>query len=251
MPFVAISRAVAEATLLEQSQRLMRTARIYDAIRRTTTGYVERSRIADALTRELRCPVFVCDRFTGAAYHPEGPHRRKPSLRRCAPHPGAHWPPAPARSSPRTAPRCSWERCRPTTGRRWPSSGGAMSHSMACCCSTLPPSSRSSCHIRTWPWNTAAGRAPNSPASSSTAAPISEAREGNCCRAGLDPAHAVFVCASCSDEPRLRDLDVALWRRRIPHVLVVRSGVAHAVAPRTGARWGHCRCPGADGQARC
>src|SRR6185503_4738600 len=73
MPFVAISRAVAEATLLEQSQRLMRTARIYEAIRRTTTGDVERSRIAAALTRELRCPVFVCDRLTGQAYHPGGP----------------------------------------------------------------------------------------------------------------------------------------------------------------------------------
>jgi purine catabolism regulator len=73
LPFVAISRAVAEATLLEQSQRLMRTARIYNAIRRTTTGDVERSRMADALTKELRCAVFVCDRLTGEAYHPGGP----------------------------------------------------------------------------------------------------------------------------------------------------------------------------------
>ena len=74
MPFVAISRAIAEATLLEQSQRLMRTARIYDALRRTTAGDVGRSRIADALTKELRCSVFVCDRVTGDAYHPGGPH---------------------------------------------------------------------------------------------------------------------------------------------------------------------------------
>ena len=74
MPFVAISRAIAEATLLEQSQRLMRTARIYDALRRTTAGDVARSRVADALTKELQCAVYVCDRVTGEAYHPDGPH---------------------------------------------------------------------------------------------------------------------------------------------------------------------------------
>jgi purine catabolism regulator len=48
MPFVAISRAIAEATLLEQSQRLMRTARIYDALRHTTGGDVARSSSATA-----------------------------------------------------------------------------------------------------------------------------------------------------------------------------------------------------------
>ncbi len=53
---------------------MMRTARIYDALRRTTAGDVARSRIADALTKELRCAVFVCDRVTGEAYHPGGPH---------------------------------------------------------------------------------------------------------------------------------------------------------------------------------
>ncbi len=74
LPFVAISRAVAEATLLEQSQRLIRTARIYDVLRRTTEAGGSHSTVADALSVELRAAVTVCDRETGAAFHPDGPH---------------------------------------------------------------------------------------------------------------------------------------------------------------------------------
>ena len=73
LPFVAISRAIAEATLIEQSGRLTRTARIYDAVHRTAREGGDRSRVSEAIGRELRCEVHVCDRATGRSFFPGGP----------------------------------------------------------------------------------------------------------------------------------------------------------------------------------
>ena len=70
MPFVAISRAVAEATLLEQSQRLIRTERIYRALQRVSAEAAGLKELTSALARELGCPVRVCDRLTGEDWYP-------------------------------------------------------------------------------------------------------------------------------------------------------------------------------------
>lgn len=70
MPFVAISRAVAEATLLEQSQRLIRTERIYGALQRVSAEAAGLKQFSTALTRELGCPIRVCDRATGEDWYP-------------------------------------------------------------------------------------------------------------------------------------------------------------------------------------
>jgi purine catabolism regulator len=235
MPFVAISRAVAEATLLEQSQRLMRTARIYDAIRRTTTGYVERSRIADALTRELRCPVFVCDRFTGAAYHPEGPTPPEAVAEAVRAASGGTLA-AGARSiitqdgtEVLVGEVPTYDRAALAVIRRGdvPLDGVLLQHAATVVALELSHTHLALEHSRR-SGAELAGQLVDGRADQRSA-------RRQLLSSGLDPAHAVFVCASCSDEPRLRDLDVALWRRRIPHVLVVRSGLAHAVAPRTGA----------------
>ena len=74
MPFVAISRAVAEATLLEQSQRLIRTERIYKALHGVSAEAAGLKRLTTALARELGCVVRICDRVSGDDWYPgQGP----------------------------------------------------------------------------------------------------------------------------------------------------------------------------------
>ncbi|PBC47372.1 PucR family transcriptional regulator [Rhodococcus sp. ACPA1] len=73
LPFVAISRAVAEATLLDQSQRLSRTVRMYDLIRRHTARGADPAELLTALARELECEIQVCDRATGEPWFPNSP----------------------------------------------------------------------------------------------------------------------------------------------------------------------------------
>ncbi|MGW1679165.1 PucR family transcriptional regulator [Saccharopolyspora sp. NPDC002376] len=70
LPFVAISRAVAEATLLEQSQRLIKTQRIYDAIRRTTSRGSGQTDFLDALKHELGCEVHLLHQESGEPWYP-------------------------------------------------------------------------------------------------------------------------------------------------------------------------------------
>ncbi|WP_312033680.1 MULTISPECIES: PucR family transcriptional regulator ligand-binding domain-containing protein [unclassified Rhodococcus (in: high G+C Gram-positive bacteria)] len=70
LPFVAISRSVAEATLVDQSHRLARTVRIYDLIRRHTARGAAPAALLSALARELGCEIQVCDRATGEPWFP-------------------------------------------------------------------------------------------------------------------------------------------------------------------------------------
>ncbi|MHC9295971.1 PucR family transcriptional regulator [Mycobacterium sp. LTG2003] len=71
LPFVAISRAVAEATLLDQSSRLTRTVRIYDLVRRHIARATTSAELFAALERELGCRLHVCDRHTGEPWFPQ------------------------------------------------------------------------------------------------------------------------------------------------------------------------------------
>ncbi|MGF6886421.1 purine catabolism regulator [Nocardia sp. GAS34] len=73
LPFVAISRAVAEATLVDQSQRLSRTVRMYDLIRRHTAHGADPATVLSALARELGCEIQVCERATGEPWFPDTP----------------------------------------------------------------------------------------------------------------------------------------------------------------------------------
>jgi len=49
--------------------------------------------------------------------------------------------------------------------------------------------------------------------------------------ARLEPGHCVLVNAACPDDTRLLELHVTLWRHAVPHVVMLRSGVAHALVP--------------------
>jgi len=68
MPFVSISRTVAEATLVEQSQRLIRTERIYRALQLVSADKEGLRVLTRALSRELDCPVMICDRRSGGLW---------------------------------------------------------------------------------------------------------------------------------------------------------------------------------------
>jgi purine catabolism regulator len=232
LPFVAISRAVAEATLLEQSQRLMRTARIYNAIRHTTTGDVDRSRIADALTRELRCPVFVCDRLTAEAYHPGGP--AAPDVVREAVRTASEGTLAAGARSIVTStgvevlvgevPTHDQAALAAIRQEDVPLDGVLLQHAATVVALELSHTHLTLEHTRRL------GAELTSQLIDGRADQRSARRQ--LVSAGLDPAQSVFVSVACGDESRLRDLHVALWRHRIPNMTVVRSGVGHVVVPR-------------------
>ncbi|MBT9257210.1 PucR family transcriptional regulator ligand-binding domain-containing protein [Phycicoccus sp. MAQZ13P-2] len=232
MPFVAISRAVAEATLLEQSQRLMRTARIYDVIRRTTTGGGDRSRVAQLIGQELRCPVFICDRLTGRSYHPSS----------------ASPPPAVSEA----VRRASAEGVITAGGRSFTSSDGAdvlvlevPTHEQALLvvvreggaaldaillqhAATVAALELSHLHL---------ALEHERRAGAELMAQLLEGRIQE--RAALDQLRvfnleareSVAVSATAADIDQLRDLHVALWRMGIPHVVALRGDIAHGLIP--------------------
>lgn len=232
MPFVAISRAVAEATLLEQSQRLMRTARIYDVIRRTTTGGGDRSAVAQLIGQELRCPVFICDRLTGRSYHP-----------------GSAGPPPSITEAVR---RASTEGVVTAGGRSFTAADGAEvfvlevpTHEQALLvvvregeaaldaillqhAATVAALELSHLHL---------ALEHERRAGAELMAQLLEGRMDE--RAALEQLQAVSleartsvaVTATAADVDQLRDLHVALWRMGIPHVVAVRGDVAHALIP--------------------
>ncbi|BCT78041.1 hypothetical protein SCMU_38830 [Sinomonas cyclohexanicum] len=72
LPFVAISQAVAESSLLEESRRLRQVARIYDLLRHVETAEDPWPRLAGAVERELDADLFVLDADCGDPWHPQG-----------------------------------------------------------------------------------------------------------------------------------------------------------------------------------
>lgn len=72
LPFVAISRAVAESSLLEESRRLRQVARIYDHLRHAEAAEGLWPRLAGAVERELDADLFVLDADCGDPWHPQG-----------------------------------------------------------------------------------------------------------------------------------------------------------------------------------
>ena len=73
MPFVAISQAVAAANLLEQSDRLVRTEKIYRTVQRMVSTDDGASVLRVPLAQVLGCEVHVCDRTSGEPWYPEDP----------------------------------------------------------------------------------------------------------------------------------------------------------------------------------
>ncbi|MFL4472403.1 PucR family transcriptional regulator [Paeniglutamicibacter sp. MACA_103] len=61
LPFMAISRSIAEASLLEESRRIKQTARIYDLLRKATTPGETWSQLLSGIGEEIRARLFVVD----------------------------------------------------------------------------------------------------------------------------------------------------------------------------------------------
>ncbi len=74
LPFIAIARTVAEASLIEESRRLRQTARIYDLLRLSGAEDNGRS-LLQGLAAELASRLFVVDRRCLDPWHPgwDGP----------------------------------------------------------------------------------------------------------------------------------------------------------------------------------
>jgi purine catabolism regulator len=73
MPFVAISKAVAAANLLEQSDRLLRTEKIYRTVQRMVSTDDGASVLRVPLAQVLGCDVHVCDRVSSEPWYPGDP----------------------------------------------------------------------------------------------------------------------------------------------------------------------------------
>lgn len=73
MPFVAISQAVAAANLLEQSDRLVRTEKIYRTVQRMVGDHEGASVLRGPLSQLLGGQVSVCHRGSGTPWYPEDP----------------------------------------------------------------------------------------------------------------------------------------------------------------------------------
>lgn len=61
LPFMAISRSIAEASLLEESRRIKQTARIYDLLRKATTPGETWTQLLTAIGKEIRARLYVVD----------------------------------------------------------------------------------------------------------------------------------------------------------------------------------------------
>ena len=235
MPFVAISRAVAEATLLEQSQRLIRTARIYDTLRRTTGRAGDRSTVAEALSAELGAAVFVCDRESGAAYHPGGPH--------------------PTTSVAEAVRMAQGGKAALAAGARsvMVDDGGEVlvadvpTHDQAVLAVERPSGLALDGILLQHAATVAAlelsqtklGLEHTRRAGAETTAQLldgrTDARTGRrlLLDSGLDPDRSVIACLADAADNRLREVHVRLWRAQIPHILALRGAVVHAVVPDT------------------
>jgi purine catabolism regulator len=73
MPFVAISREVAAANLPQQSDRLIRTERIYHALQRSVTEKRKPSQLTTALSQQLGCELHVYHRESAEPWFPGSP----------------------------------------------------------------------------------------------------------------------------------------------------------------------------------
>lgn len=72
LPFIAIARSVAEASLLEESRRLRQTARVYDLLRTAGASEDHWQSLVQRLATELDAELFVVDHRCLHPWHPDG-----------------------------------------------------------------------------------------------------------------------------------------------------------------------------------
>lgn len=245
MPFVSISRTVAEATLLEQSQRLIRTERIYRALQSVSADKVGLRVLADALSRELACPVLICERATGGTWT------------------GGDDPDADVRTAVREQRgrlRAGVMASNLDDGRRvlmttLPTHSDALlvclprpesepdlillQHAATVCALGISQALLTIEHER---------RARAELLSQILDGHVhSSAIRGHLLGCGVDPATAVVVAARGGDDEHLHELHLRLWRSDTPHLTVHRTGFAlSVVGAEDGALDGYLEAVGRD-----
>lgn len=230
MPFAAISRTVAESVQPEQALRISRTARLYEAIRRTPGTDVDRSHTRATLAGVLGCEVDVCDVHTGRAYFPldeqpaaevtagiRGPAGLPSSGNRLVPLDDGrmlHVVPVPTQASAVLG---------VVSRAAAPPDTLLLQHA-----ATVAALELSHAHLEL-------GNRQRVHGELAAAVLDAGARRQGAARAlgeiGLDPARSVVAAIACEDEARLQTLHVGLWRARIPHAMTVRAGVPFLVLP--------------------
>ncbi len=232
MPFVAISRAVAEASLGEQSRRLMRTARIYDSLRSSVPEEVHHSRIALVLSKEFGCPVHVCDRRTGAAFYPRDPAvpdelskavRGAGQGRLVAGARAVAVPDSAVEALVAEVPTHEMAALLIARPENDPLDGILVQHASTVVAVELSQARLALEHRRR------AGAELMAHLLEGRIEPRSARRQ--LIALDLAPEKAVVLVASAEAADRIQELHVALWRHDVPHVLVIRSDVAHALVP--------------------
>lgn len=229
MPFSAISRLVAEETLLEQSQRLMRTARIYDVLRRAAVD-LSGLGLEIALSEELRSPAKIYHRESGRPFYPgeAGSAEVLDAVRDA----GRGVQIAGARSVVLDDGQDALIVDIPThdeivlvvsISRDNPLDGVLLQHA-----ATVVALEISRLRLRL-EHERRGGAEMLSQLLGGSADPE---RAGRHMRGvGLDSAKTVLAAVASGGLPKLRDLHVHLWRMEVPHVVVHRQGVILALVP--------------------
>ncbi|WP_169928819.1 PucR family transcriptional regulator [Brachybacterium ginsengisoli] len=230
MPFAAISRTVAESVQPEQSLRISRTARLYEAIRRTPGTDIDRSHTRRTLISVLGSDVDVCDVHSGRAYFPHddqppeevtrairGPVGLLSSGNRLAPLSGGrvlHIVPVPTQSAAVLA---------VISRSETPPDTLLLQHA-----ATVAALELSQAHLEL-------GNRQRIHGELAAAVLDAGARRQGAARElgeiGLDPARSLVAAVACEDEERLRMLPVSLWRARIPYAMTLRAGSPVLILP--------------------
>ncbi|WP_328377331.1 PucR family transcriptional regulator ligand-binding domain-containing protein [Streptomyces sp. NBC_00440] len=232
MPFIAISRAVAAANLLEQSDRLIRTERIYYALQRAVTEKRKPSQLATALSQQLGCALHVCHRESAEPWFPDSPgldERLRQALSQA--HLGSRQVSAGAFVTylgDGREMRLADIPTQPGAVLVLVSDGQSvldailMQHAATVIALEMSQALVDLEHRRRQGAEFLARLIDGS----------AEPRGGRSqlLEAGIDPASAVLYAVSSDDSARLREVHVALWRNGVPHLVVHRSGVLYLLA---------------------
>lgn len=233
LPFVAISRAVAEATLIEQSQRVMKTARIYDAVRREAARGADPSHLVEAFAEEFGCDVHLCHRQSGTPWYPRS-RPIEPTVEQAV----ASAPTTPhqvtvgAFATPLEDGREVLQVQVPghdqavlvfVRDRHVPLDAILIQHAATVAAMELSQTRLALEHDRHFGAELLAQLLDNSIDASSGRRQLA-ARQ-------LEPSTAILIAARGGDDDRMRELHVALWRHDIPHLCMHRPGLVHALLP--------------------
>ncbi|GAB3861110.1 PucR family transcriptional regulator [Nocardioides maradonensis] len=235
MPFVAISQAVAAANLLEQSDRLVRTEKIYRTVQRMVGTHDTASVLREPLAQVLGCEVHICHRASGEPWYPEDPRfdavlaaalheitRREADLRA-----GALVVPLPDGRDLRLVdiPTQQGALMALVSQGRNPVDAILMQHAVTVLALELSQSVVAVEHRRRLGAELLSqlveGRAEERAARRQLKA------------VGIATASARLYAVSGGDVSRLRDAHVALWRGGIAHVATYRAGVLYVLAAAT------------------